>query len=118
MARPERFELPTFWFVVGRRDILKPCRCRTYRTYRLQNLASVGIRVGTRDSDWPSGCGPKKVGWSTLPRNGAATGVAVPSRRSGRWRKASPTGVTQCGVERVDDGKNIFANSDRSGAEV
>ena len=36
MARPERFELPTFWFVVGRREILKPCRCSTCRPHPIQ----------------------------------------------------------------------------------
>jgi hypothetical protein len=35
--------------------------------------------------------------------------VAVPLRMSGR-RKASPIGVTQCGVQRVYGRKHIFAN--------
>ena len=36
MSGLDRFELPTFWFVVGRREILTPCRCRTCRPHPIQ----------------------------------------------------------------------------------
>ena len=78
MARPERFELPTFWFVAEKAGALKPCRCRTYRPHRLQNPASVGTQVGTREAALP--LGRRKVNpWLRLDLVLRQNSVSAPS---------------------------------------